>query len=358
MGKAPEYSNEELPVYLSLRNISKSFDSVLAVDQINLEVGAHEFVCILGPSGCGKTTLLRIVAGLVQSDQGDVFLDGVDLTNIPARLRGFGIVFQSYSLFPNMTVAENIGYGPVIHRQPKAKIQSKVGELLDITGMGEYASKYPHQLSGGQQQRVALARALALEPKLLLLDEPLSALDAQVRTGLRHEIRSLQRRLGVPTLMVTHDQEEAMVMADRIVCMNEGRIEQVGTPDELYLEPRSAFVADFIGQINVLSEGPKPELGGQPITLPGKTPKGALKLIVRPEHIQIRPAKGAKKGKNVFAGVVLDSVFLGNITRTRVRVGEVVVLVEESGKTQWAEAAPVSVLIPPESIICIGGGKA
>ena len=330
---------------------------MLAVDQINLEVGEHEFVCILGPSGCGKTTLLRIVAGLVQSDQGEVFLDGTDLTNIPARLRGFGIVFQSYSLFPNMTVSQNIGYGPTIHRWPKDRIKAKVGELLEVIGMAENADKHPHQLSGGQQQRVALGRALALEPKLLLLDEPLSALDAQVRTGLRHEIRSLQRRLGVPTLMVTHDQEEAMVMADRIVCMNGGKIEQVGTPHELYLEPRSAFVADFIGQINVLSEGSKPELAGLPVNLAGKPPKGAFKLMVRPEHVQLKPGKGAGKAKNHFPGVVLDSVFLGNVTRTRVQVGNVLMVVEESGKTHWEEAAAVKVVIPPESIICIEGGQ-
>ena len=211
-----------------------------------------DFVCILGPSGCGKTTLLRILAGLIEPDSGEIRLDGRDLTKVPARHRGFGIVFQSYSLFPNMTASENIGYGLKVRRQPVAAIRSRVAELLEMIGLPESGAKLSDQLSGGEQQRIALARAIAVEPALLLLDEPLSALDFQVRVSLRRQIRALQKRLRIPTLMVTHDEEEAMEMADRIVCMNQGRIEQIGTPRELYQTPSSPFVAGFIGAINFL----------------------------------------------------------------------------------------------------------
>jgi len=350
-------------VYLRLRNITKKFGAVRAVDEINLDVGEHEFVCILGPSGCGKTTLLRIVAGLATADQGEIALGDRDLMRIPARLRGFGIVFQSYSLFPNMTVAENIAYGLEIQRRPREAIRKRVDELLALIGMSDIGRKYPEQLSGGQQQRVALARALAPEPALLLLDEPLSALDAQVRAGLRHEIRALQRRLGVPTLMVTHDQEEAMVMADRIVCMNKGRIEQVGPPEALYLTPQTDFVANFIGQINTLGMGTRPELDGRPLRLPegaaGGAATGAVKVLARPEHIRLASANAGAPdtgGDNVFAGTVRESLFLGSITRTQVRVGATELRVEEPGRTGWREGDAVQVRIAPAALILIPQG--
>src|SRR4051812_419072 len=237
---------------LELDRLHKSFDDFVALDRISLTVEGSEFVCLLGPSGCGKTTLLRIIAGLLTHDSGRLLLDGKDLSAVPARERGFGIVFQSYSLFPNMTVAENIGYGLKIRRVARTRIASRVAELLNLIKLPEVADRYPWQLSGGQQQRVALARALAVDPSLILLDEPLSALDPRVRADLRAEIRDVQRRLGIPTIMVTHDQEEAMVLADKVVCMNHGLIEQVGTPQDLYLRPRSRFVADFMGSSNLL----------------------------------------------------------------------------------------------------------
>lgn len=237
---------------LRIRQLNKRFGDYVALQDIDLTIGPSEFVCLLGPSGCGKTTLLRIIAGLLAAESGSLELDGKDLAPIPARERGFGIVFQSYSLFPYMTVAENVGYGLLIRHRPKNEIAQRVAELLRLVKLEELADRVPGQLSGGQQQRVALARALAVDPALILLDEPLSALDARVRTELREELRDLQRRLRIPTLMVTHDQEEAMALADTIVCMNVGRIEQVGTPQDLYLRPKTRFVAEFMGHSNLL----------------------------------------------------------------------------------------------------------
>src|SRR5690606_4657311 len=209
---------------LKISNVCKDFDSFVALKDINLTVGEHEFVCLLGPSGCGKTTLLRIIAGLLPLSSGNLSFAGKDLSHVPARERGFGIVFQSYSLFPNMTAAQNIGYGLRIRRESAARIETRTQELLNLIQLSHLAQRYPWQLSGGQQQRVALARALAVDPKLILLDEPLSALDARVRNEMRVEIREVQRRLKSPTIMVTHDQEEALMLADRIVCMNNGGI--------------------------------------------------------------------------------------------------------------------------------------
>ena len=213
---------------------------------------AGEFVCFLGPSGCGKTTLLRSIAGLDPQTSGTIEQGGRDVSNLPPAARDFGIVFQSYALFPNLTVAANVGYGLTSRRQPRAQTAARVAELLALVGLADQGAKYPGQLSGGQQQRVALARALAISPGLLLLDEPLSALDARVRVRLRQEIKELQRRVGVTTIMVTHDQEEALTMADRIVVMNHGRIEQIGSPSEIYRNPATAFVADFIGAMTFI----------------------------------------------------------------------------------------------------------
>ena len=238
---------------LEIRQLHKSFDGNVALESIDLNLGAHEFVCLLGPSGCGKTTLLRIIAGLLGADRGQILLDGRDLAHVPARERGFGIVFQSYSLFGHMSVADNVGYGLRIRNAPRGQIQARVAELLGLVKLADYAARLPGQLSGGQQQRVALARALAVDPALILLDEPLSALDARVRAELRDELRAVQRRLRIPTLMVTHDQEEAMGLADRIVCMNRGRIEQIVTPEDLYSRPATRFVAEFMGRSNLFT---------------------------------------------------------------------------------------------------------
>jgi len=311
-------------MHLELKGIRKSYGGKTAVDGVDLDIGVGDFVCILGPSGCGKTTLLRILAGLIEPDSGEIRLDGRDLTKVPARHRGFGIVFQSYSLFPNMTASENIAYGLKVRRQPVAAIRSRVAELLEMIGLPGSGAKLPDQLSGGEQQRIALARAIAVEPALLLLDEPLSALDVQVRISLRRQIRALQKRLRIPTLMVTHDQEEAMEMADRIVCMNEGRIEQIGTPRELYQSPSSPFVAGFIGAINFLPGPIAARLLPEHATAP------ALPIGIRPESLRLAVPSGA-------AGELLGSVaamsFLGGTLRVLIDV----------------EGHDVVVVVPPEA---------
>jgi iron(III) transport system ATP-binding protein len=239
--------------HLVLSGVSKSFGAFEALRDIDLTVHRGEFVCFLGPSGCGKTTLLRIIAGLETQSSGRIEQAGRDISLLPPAQRDYGIVFQSYALFPNLTIAANVAYGLVNRRQARAQISARVDELLALVGLPDSGGKYPAQMSGGQQQRVALARALATSPGLLLLDEPLSALDATVRQHLRNEIRALQRKLGVTTIMVTHDQEEALSIADRIVVMNHGVIEQVGTPLQVYREPATPFVADFVGKVNRLS---------------------------------------------------------------------------------------------------------
>ena len=308
---------------LQIKNLHKSFAGHVALDRIELEVGSAEFVCLLGPSGCGKTTLLRIVAGLMAADGGSVSLNGRDLAAVPARDRGFGIVFQSYSLFPHMTVAQNIGYGLRIRGQAAAETARRVAELLAVVKLPDAGQRYPGQLSGGQQQRVAIARALAVSPSLLLLDEPLSALDARVRASLRHELRALQRELGIPTLMVTHDQEEAMSMADTIVCMNQGRIEQQGPPQTLYLQPRTRFVADFMGHSNLLPPALAHRLAPRLPELPAGLSADQALLCVRPERIRLG-------GDAPAVWQVADTSFLGSIQRIRLHHDEVELLAETS----------------------------
>ena len=238
------------PAYLQIDGLWKAFGEFVALRNISLSIREGEFVCFLGPSGCGKTTLLRAIAGLDLQSRGTIHQGGKDISTLPPSQRDYGIVFQSYALFPNLTIEQNIAFGLENTRRPRAEIEARVKELLALVGLADQARKYPAQLSGGQQQRIALARAIAISPGLLLLDEPLSALDAKVRVHLRHEIKELQRKLGVTTIMVTHDQEEALSMADRIVVMNHGVIDQVGTPTEIYRHPKTLFVADFIGETN------------------------------------------------------------------------------------------------------------
>jgi iron(III) transport system ATP-binding protein len=249
------YLNAKAPqtaAALELVGVKKDFESFTALRDIHLRIDAGEMVCFLGPSGCGKTTLLRIIAGLETQSSGRILQSGRDISWLAPDKRDYGIVFQSYALFPNLTIADNVGYGLVNGRARRADVKARVEELLMLVGLPTSGPKYPSQLSGGQQQRVALARALATRPGLLLLDEPLSALDAIERVRLRGEIRRLQQQVGITTIMVTHDQEEALSMADRIVVMNHGVIEQVGTPMEVYERPATPFVADFVGKVNVL----------------------------------------------------------------------------------------------------------
>ena len=247
--------------YLQIIGVTKTFGQFPALQDISFEARRGELLCILGPSGCGKTTLLRVVAGLETQDSGRVFIEGRDVSTLPVSRRNVGIVFQSYALFPNLTAVQNIGYGLRNRCNGKSSIGRRVEELLQLVGLQGMGHRYPAQLSGGQQQRVALARAMALSPNLLLLDEPLSALDAQVRILLRSEVRQLQRRLGVTMLMVTHDQEEALTMADRIVVMVHGRIAQEGSPFEIYNKPATPFVAAFIGSMNFIQEAVKEPTG-------------------------------------------------------------------------------------------------
>ena len=284
-----------------------------------------KLVCFLGPSGCGKTTLLRVIAGLEMQDAGTIEIGGRDVTRLPPAQRDFGIVFQSYALFPNLTVARNVGYGLVNRRKARREIAARVAELLQLVGMPEQGDKYPAQLSGGQQQRVALARALASAPSLLLLDEPLSALDARVRVRLRDEIKALQRRLGVTTIMVTHDQEEAMAMADQIVVMNHGRVEQVGSAAEIYGRPGSAFVADFVGEMNLFDAviaGPdRVQVGSMVLACQGlgARPEGQrVKLGLRPEEVRIR---GVEPGTTNAIPVIVEILdFLGAFCRATLRL--------------------------------------
>ncbi|MDW4549554.1 putative 2-aminoethylphosphonate ABC transporter ATP-binding protein [Defluviimonas sp. D31] len=313
------------PPYLEIADLWKSFGDFVALREVTLDIARGEFVCFLGPSGCGKTTLLRAIAGLDPQTRGTIRQGGEDISGLPPSQRDFGIVFQSYALFPNLTVRRNIAFGLENTGRSKREIDARVTELLDLVGLPEQASKYPAQLSGGQQQRVALARAIAIDPGLLLLDEPLSALDAKVRVHLRHQIKELQRKLGVTTIMVTHDQEEALSMADRIVVINRGRIEQVGTPTEIYREPASLFVADFIGETNKVASTYRAgavTLGDAVIaTSETRVVDGAaVTVAVRPEDILPHRAEDAGNGAaNMLPVTIEDMEFLGSYWRTHLR---------------------------------------
>ena len=303
--------------FLQLRHVRKDFGGFAALADVDLEIRRGEFVCFLGPSGCGKTTLLRIVAGLEVQSAGEVWQAGRDVSRLPPAQRDYGIVFQSYALFPNLTVADNVAYGLVNRKAARARIAERVSELLKLVGLPGCERKYPAQLSGGQQQRIALARALATAPGLLLLDEPLSALDALERVRLRQEIRALQQALGVTTIMVTHDQEEALAVADRIVVMNQGLIEQVGTPMEIYREPATPFVADFVGKVNVLParvRGGQLEFGG--LRIPDQGQDRDARVYLRPEDVLARPI--APGDPHVFDASIEKIDFLGSYCHVQV----------------------------------------
>jgi iron(III) transport system ATP-binding protein len=349
------------PEALRLERVRKTFGGFVALHAIDLAILPGELVCFLGPSGCGKTTLLRIIAGLETQDDGTIVQNGRDISKLPATRRDYGIVFQSYALFPNLTIYDNVAYGLVNRRSSRDAIRSRVSELLTLVGLPDSAKKYPGQCSGGQQQRIALARALATSPGLLLLDEPLSALDALERVRLRGEIRTLQQRLGVTTILVTHDQEEALSMADRVVVMNQGRIEQIGTPQQVYREPASAFVADFVGKVNVISavaDGEGRYRVGT-LTLAGARASGdvaagtKVKLYLRPEDVQVN---GAASGHaNVTSASVQKIEFLGAFCLVTVRLAGaeeqplVVTLSRQSlDRMALAEGAALSVGLPPD----------
>jgi iron(III) transport system ATP-binding protein len=311
-----QQSAEGDEAFLSVRGIEKRFGAFTALDHVSLEVRRGEMVCLLGPSGCGKTTLLRTIAGLERQDAGHLQAGGRDISLLPPQSRDYGILFQSYALFPNLTVEDNVAYGLNTGQRKLSRQQKheRVAEMLGMVGLTGSERKYPGQLSGGQQQRVALARALAPSPSLLLLDEPLSALDAQVREHLQLEIRRLQKEFRITTLMVTHDQEEAMVMADRIAVMHRGRIEQFGTPDEIYRRPASPFVADFIGQSNWLPftriSGSQVAVGALQLEIqPEEEELASGRLFCRPEAVDLFPGDAAA---NRFRARVVDRIYLGN----------------------------------------------
>jgi len=315
--------------YLVLTGIQKRFGESVAVSDFNLSAERGEFVSFLGPSGCGKTTTLRMIAGFEQPTAGTITLDGEDVTYKSANKRNVGMVFQSYALFPNMTVADNVGFGLKVRKRQKDDIRKRVAELLEIVNLPDKGNRYPYQLSGGQQQRVALARALAFEPQVLLLDEPLSALDAKIRVALRHEIRSIQRQLGITTVYVTHDQEEALSLSDRVVVMSEGRMEQVGTPFEIYNFPSTAFVASFVGTLNVLP-GVVTDAANGALTISGQRVRIArafegnlgreVSVALRPEMVSLGADPAG--GENHVTGKVTDVSFLGSIVRIRVSLSE------------------------------------
>lgn len=338
--------SQDFAPHLQIRHVRKTFGATVALDDISFDVGEQEFVCLLGPSGCGKTTLLRLIAGLAAADAGELLLNGQDLLRIPARERGFGIVFQSYSLFPSMTVAQNVGYGLKIRGVGSRDIDQRVGELLDMVRLSSQADRLPWQLSGGQQQRVAFARAVAFRPQLLLLDEPLSALDAKVRTELRQEIRRLQRELGIPTLMVTHDQEEAMSLSDRIVCMDHGRIAQVGTPDELYCTPANRFVADFMGVSNLLEAQVLSQWLGLGM-FPSASAASSPWACIRPEQVQL--------GSGPLQGQVKSVQFLGNLSRVTLDVQGQTLVAEVPGRAGCTVGDALAVHIPASSVHWVQG---
>lgn len=313
---------------LELVNISKSFRDQVAVSDFNLSVADGELVSFLGPSGCGKTTTLRITAGFEIPDGGTVLVDGVDITDLPPNRRHMGMVFQGYALFPNMTAAENVDFGLSVQKKPAAERRARVQELLHLFGLAQVGKRYPHQMSGGQQQRVALARAVAVQPGVLLLDEPLSAVDAKVREELRTEIRRMVTQLRITTILVTHDQSEALSISDRVVVMNRGAIEEVGTPGQIYAEPGSAFTAGFIGAMNEIAvrvvsgvQGVV-ERGGRRVSAPGAvglTEGAAALLLVRPELLEPLGDGAILNGDLTVKGRVEVQTFLGATTRLLIR---------------------------------------
>ncbi|HWV09959.1 MAG TPA: ABC transporter ATP-binding protein [Pseudomonas sp.] len=323
--------------YLSIRGLHKQYGDTSIFSDIDCEIAQGEFVTLLGPSGCGKSTLLRCIAGLTEVNGGQILLGGEDLVPLAPQKRGIGMVFQSYALFPNMTVQQNVAFGLRMQQVDKAESASRVQDALAMVELGEFANRYPHQLSGGQCQRVALARSLVTRPRLLLLDEPLSALDARIRKHLREQIRSIQRELGLTTIFVTHDQEEALVMSDRIVLMNAGKIVQSGDAETLYTAPVDAFAAGFIGNYNLLDAATASRLLGRPVD---------SKVAIRPEAIQL--GQGGS-----IEGVIRSHSLLGNVIRYRVEARGVELLVDVLNRSEadlHASGQPVALTIAASAI--------
>ena len=357
------------PVPIRLSGIAKSFEHgvkgrIFAVKDVDLDVVPGELLTLLGPSGCGKTTTLRMIAGFEQPTQGSIHIGERDVTGLRANERNIGFVFQNYAIFPHLSVFENVGYGLRVQKQPEAEVQRAVQEVLALVGLAGYAQQQPHQLSGGEQQRIALARAIVFRPRILLFDEPLSNLDAKLRVQMRSEILQLQKRLNITTVYVTHDQEEAMAISDRIAVMDRGSIAQIASAEDLYDRPKSEFVARFIGRANLLqgtlrSAGAQPavEVLGQAMAVPA-APAGAkagdsVSVMVRPERVQLAPA-GAAQG---LAGQVVTRTFLGEKTEYHVEAGGQTLQVAQFGDARAVRFAPgdaVHLRFPTENIHLIG----
>ena len=348
---------------LRLSKVAKNFQGQRVLHALDLEIAEGEFLTLLGPSGCGKTTTLNIVAGFLRPDAGELYLRGQPAGNLPPQKRRLGMVFQSWALFPHMTVFENIAYGLSMQKVAKAEIARRVEAMLELVRLPAASTKYPSQLSGGMQQRVALARALVTEPDLLLLDEPLSNLDAALRKEMQVEIKQIHERLRVTTLLVTHSQEEALVMSDRIAVMRAGRIERIDTPAAIYSDPRSAFVCTFLGDANVLDgvieradeAGTTLRVGDARILAAARSPRAAgqpQKFAIRPEHIAIVP--DAQPGS--IAGLVVDTIFKGSNITWRVACGGMelqVLALPQAGAALTARGAPVALHVPAQSVILL-----
>lgn len=347
--------------FLEINHASKKFGEMAAVHDFDLGIEKGELVSFLGPSGCGKTTTLRMVAGFEVPTEGKIILDGRDITNVPPSQRDVGMVFQAYALFPNMTVADNIGFGLKIAKKPKDQIAKRVGEMLALIKMPDLGDRYPYQLSGGQQQRVALARALAIAPQVLLLDEPLSALDAKIRVELRYEIRRIQQATKITTIYVTHDQEEALTLSDRVVVMSAGKMEQVGAPFEIYNYPKTPFVASFVGTLNQLrckvvdAGSGRLALGPQEFRTTSPIKPGASEALVmlRPEEMHL----GALEGENHLVGKVESVAFLGSVVRVHLALGDSVVALDALNERKLVlpkVGENLTVSFPPHSCWVMG----
>lgn len=335
---------DKAEIAVSVQNVSKSFGDAIVLKDINFEVSEGEILVLLGASGSGKTTILRVIAGLELQDSGQIMLHGKDVTGLPARERGTGVIFQSYALFPKMTVENNIAYGLRIRGEKKANIKKTVDELIELVTLGEHRKKYPTQLSGGQQQRVAIARALAYKPEVLLFDEPFGALDAQIRTHLRREIRTLLKKINVPSIFITHDQEEALELADRIAILNRGRLEQIGTPFEIYNNPQTEHVATFLGSANLLPgsiTGNEVTLGNihlEPRGITGFRDGQKVKIVFRPEDVFLRrPENLTQNYQKLAEGTIVEASFAGAFERVLVRLdigdGQTIMVVRPKTET-------------------------
>jgi len=338
-------------VSVRLENVTKRFGSVVAVRSINMYVGEGEFTVILGPSGCGKTTTLRIIAGLEYPDEGRVYFDDVDVTWVPANKRGVGMVFQSYAVWPHMTVYDNIALPLKLKKLPKDEIDRRVKEAAELLRISHLLNRYPSQLSGGERQRVAVARAIAFKPKLLLMDEPLSNLDALLRVHARAELKKLQKSLKITTIYVTHDQVEAMVLADKVIVMNEGEIQQVGTPEEVYTKPSNTFVASFIGTppmnlVEAATEGESIVVGGYRVEMPGVREMNVDRVIigVRPEDVKLNPQNTPPNGL-ILDGIVELVEDLGSEYIAHVKVGSITLKVKRAREERVEEGSRVKVFI-------------